>query len=223
MKKIQFNATTFKATRNIISAYFEAKFNLAIKLDQCRASADSYAKCVATDKANLAKIEAGETENIIARAEELKASIKVNTAKYEQYMKPYKKLAEAQAEAISKAEKLFNDKESKLYKAYALYVVEPTDENYKAYAEAMAEKFVGFGLADATAENVAHYMPNADRELKGKTAVKNGKIVDALTSKVFANAVLRKIYDNNKEAFPADKFVKYCEKIKAEAEAKANK
>lgn len=216
--RIQFNATTFKATRNIISAYFGAKFDLAIKLDDCKRRADGYAKVMATDRADLASIAMGETEGIVRTAEEIRKSLATNKANYDKIMKPYNDLRSASDKAIADAVKLFDDAKSELYTAYSNYVTEPTDDNYNAYADAMAKKFVGFGLADATAENVAHYMPNGDRELRGKTAVKNGKIVDAFTSKVFAHAVLRKIYDNNKNEFSSAKFVKYCEKIKADAE-----
>lgn len=218
--RIQFNATTFKATRNIISAYFEAKYNLAVKLDDCKRRADGYAKVIATDKADLDKIALGETDGITRTAEEIRKSLATNKANYDKIMKPYATLRSATEKAIADAVALFDDKESVLYKAYAEYAVNPTDDAYNAYADAMAKKFVTLGLADATADNVAHYMPNADRELKGKSAVKNGKIVDALASKTFANAVLRKIHDNNKDAFRSDKFVAYIEKIKADAEKK---
>lgn len=213
--RIQFNAKDFKVTRDIISAYFGATYDLAIELDKARKATKSYAECIHTDETELVKIALGQTEGIIRSKSEIEKSLATNKATYNKLIAPYNAMVETTSDAIGKAVKLFDNKDSALYKAYATYVLNPTDDNYNAYAEAMSAKFVSFGLKDATADNVAHYMPNADRALRGTTAVKKGKIIDALTSRNFALAVLRKIHDNNAEAFSSAKFVAYVEKCKA--------
>lgn len=218
--RIQFNATTFKAIRNVISAYFGATYDLAIELDKTRKATKSYADIIATDKAELTALAMGNNDGIIRDVDTIKKSLANAVEQYNKMIAPYNALCEKVNKALADGVALFNDKESALYKAYVAYVLDPSDDTYNAYADAMAKKFVGFGLADATADNVAYYMPNADRALRGTTAVKKGRIVDAMTAKAFAEAVLRKIYDNNKDAFRSDKFVKYVEKCKADAEKK---
>lgn len=220
--RIQFNATTFKATRNTISAYFGATYDLAIELDKTRKATKALREVIANDKEQLACVLMGKSETedgakIVRSRKDIEDSLATNTTNYNAMVAPYNKLVEVCSKALNDGIALFDNKDSALYKAYAEYVLTPTDDNYNAYAKAMADRFVEFGLADATADNVAHYMPNADRALRGTTAVKKGKIVDALTSRNFALAVLRKIYDNNSDAFKSDKFVKYVEKCKADA------
>ena len=214
--RIQFNATTFKATRDTIGAYFGAKFELAETLDSVRKATKSLSDVIATDRAQLTALAMGETEvngaKIVRTMDDIRKSLETNTANYNKQIAPYNVLVEKTSDAILKAVALFNNKESVLYKAYVAYATDTTDDNYNAYAKAMADRFVELGLADATADNVVHFMPNADRELKGKTAVKNGDIQGALNANAFSNAVLRKIYVANKTSFSSDKFVAYVKK-----------
>ena len=218
--RIQFNAKDFKATRDTISAYFGATYELAIELDKMRKKTKSISEVIKTDEEELIKLGLGQTDGILRSKSDIELSLATNTATYKKLIAPYEALVAKTTDAINAGIALFDNKDSVLYKAYATYVLNPTDDNYNAYADAMATKFVEFGLADATADNVAHYMPNADRALKGTTAVKRGKIIDALSSRNFALAVLRKIHDNNKDAFPCAKFVAYVEKCKNEAKSK---
>lgn len=218
--RLQFNAKDFKATRDIISAYFGATYDLAIELDKMRKKTKSISEVIKTDEEELIKLALGQTDGIIRSKSDIELSLATNTATYKKLIAPYETLVAKTSDAVNAGIALFDNKDSVLYKAYATYVLNPTDDNYNAYADAMAKKFVGFGLTDATADNVAHYMPNADRALKGTTAVKRGKIIDALSSRNFALAVLRKIHDNNKDAFPSAKFVAYVEKCKNEAKSK---
>lgn len=220
--RIQFNAKTFKANRDVISAYFGATYDLAIELDKTRKATKALREVIAYDQAQLATLTMGKDTmdngtKIVRNMDTIRKALETNVANYNEMVAPYNAMVEATSKAIGDGIALFDNKDSVLYKAYAEYVLNPTDDGYNAYAKAMADKFVEMGLADATADNVAHYMPNADRALKGTTAVKKGKIVDALTSRNFALAVLRKIYDNNADAFRSDKFVKYVEKCKADA------
>lgn len=221
--RLQFNAKDFKATRDTISAYFGAKFDLAKELDTFRKSTDDLRKVIATDKAQYDALRMGLTEidgaKIIRTVDAVKASLEINVKSWNEQIKPYNALVDATSDAIGKAVALFNKKDA-LYKAYVDYVVNPTDDTYNAYANAMATRFVELGLKDATPDNVAHYMPNADRELRGKTAVKNGDVRGALNPNAFANALLGKIYVNNRDAFRSDKFIKYVEKCKADAKNK---
>lgn len=218
--KLQLNSKTFKATRDTISAYFGAKYDLAIELDKTRKATDDLKKVINTDREQLGKVILGDDKGILRTREEIEKALAMNTATYNKLVAPYNAMAEKCADAIKKAVDLFNGKDSALYKAYVSYVTEPTDEKFDAYAKAMADRFVELGLTDATAENVIHFMPNADRELRGKTAVKNGDIRGALNNNAFSNALLGKIYANNKDAFRSDKFVKYVEKCKADAKNK---
>lgn len=219
--KIQFNAKTFKATRDIISAYFASKYELAEELDRTQRNVADLRKVILADTNERDALLRGENKladgtRIVRTLDAINKAIATNTETYNAKVAPYNALAEKTAEAIGKAVALFNNKDSALYKAYSAYVCDPTDDNYDKYAKAMADKFVQMGLADATVDNVAHYMVNADRERKGKSAVKAKTIVDALTPKAFADAVLRKFYDNNRDAFKCDKFLKYCDYIKAQ-------
>lgn len=215
--KLQFNAKTFKATRDTISAYFIAKYELAVELDKTRKATDSYSKCIRTDEEELLKLALGQSDGIVRSKSDIEKSLATNRATYNALIAPYNKLVEVHAKAITDGIAIFNNAKSALYKAYSEYVLEPTDENYNAYAKAMADRFVELGLADATVDNVAHYMVNADRERKGGSAVKSGKIVDALTAKAFSEAILRKFYDNNASAFNNAKFTAYVEKCKKSA------
>ena len=216
--KLQLNAKSFKATRDIISAYFGAKFELAIKLDTVKKSTDALVKVIATDKEQLSRLILGEDcDGITRTADEIRESIKMNTASYNSMISPYNVLAERVSKALTNAEELFSNKDSALYKAYATYVTEPSDDNYNAYASALAARFVELGLADATADNVAHYLPNVDKEQRGKGAVKCGDIRTAVASKTFATALLGKIYANNKSEFSSKKFVDYVNKCAEQA------
>lgn len=223
--RIQFNAKSFKANRDVISAYFGATYDLAIELDRTRKATNAVRDVIAYDKLQLTRVLLGfdtmeDGAKITRKRDVIEKSLAMNTANYNDMVAPYNALAKACEKALADGVALFDNKDSVLYKAYAEYVLNPTDDNYNAYAKAMADKFVEMGLTDATADNVAHYMPNADRALRGTTAVKKGKIVDALTARNFAQAVLRKIYDNNADAFRCDKFIKYVEKCKADAKNK---
>lgn len=220
--KIQFNAKTFKSTRDVMSAYFGATHDLAVELDKSRTSARAYADVLKKDRSDLATLLLGgdNAKDIHRTREQIEESIKVNTEQYNVFMKPYKTLVEKTDKAIADGVALFNDKNSTLYKAYVAYVLTPTDENYDAYAKAMSDKFIALGLTDATVDNVAHYLVNADRFRKGSSAVRSGKIVDALTPKAFSEAILRKFYDNNTSAFANAKFAEYVRKC---AEKSANK
>lgn len=220
--RIQFNAKTFKANRDIISAYFGAKYELAEELDRTQRNVADLRKVILADSKERDALLRGENKladgtKIVRTLDAIKKALETNTESYNAKVAPYEALVAKTSEAIAKAVALFNNKDSALYKAYSAYVLEPTDDSYNNYAKAMADKFVAMGLTDATVDNVTHYMVNADRERKGKSAVKAQKIVDALTPKAFADAVLRKLYDNNKDAFPCEKFVKYCEYVKAQS------
>ena len=216
--KLQLNATSFKATRNVISAYFGAKFELAIKLDTVKKSTDALVKVIATDKEQLARLILGEDcDGITRTADEIRASIKMNVSTYNAMIAPYNAVVEKVNDTLAKGVELFANKDSALYKAYVAYVTEPSDDNYNAYASALATRFVELGLADATADNVAHYLPNVDKEVRGKTAVKRGDIRSAVVPKAFATALLGKIYANNKDAFSSKKFVDYVNKCAEQA------
>ena len=222
MKRLQLNAKSFKETRDVMSAYFGAKFELAEMLKKCKDNADAYAKVMAKDREDLARLTMGvDTVGIVRDVETIKKSLAVATASYNANMKPYETLKAKSDKAIADAVALFNDKESALYKAYAEYVVDTTDEKYAVYADAMAKRFVALGLTDATAENVAHYMPNVDREVRGKSAVKVGDIQTAVNPNVFANAVLRKIYVTSKSAFATQKWLDYVKAEREKAEKKS--
>lgn len=214
--KLQLNATSFKATRNTISAYFGAKYDLAIELDKAKKATSALSKVITEDKAQLSALALGLDEvdgyKILRTKDEILESLKTNTTSYNALVKPYNDTVEKVTKAINEAIALFDNKDSALYKAYVAYVTDTTDDNYNAYADAMAKHLVSLGLSDATADNVAHYMPNADRELKGKTAVKKGDIQGALNSKAFANAVLRKVYVQSKDSFSSKKFTDYVRK-----------
>lgn len=211
-KKIQFNATSFNATRKIINAYFASLGDLAITLNKCKARADKYAGIIADDKADLMALAMGEDDGIVRTVAEIKKAIADNTALYNKHMSAYNKLVETTSESISKAESLFSDEKSALYKAYVAYAESLTDETYTAYATAMAQRFVEIGLTDATAENVRDYLVNADKALKGKSAVKAKKLVSVIKGKAFAQALLRKIYVTNESMFCPQKFVDYVNK-----------
>lgn len=215
--KIQLNATSFKATRNIISAYFGAKYDLAIELDKTRKATKSLVEVIRADEEQLVKVLMGNTDGIIRTREDIEKSIATNKATYNKLIAPYNTLVEKCDRAIKDAVELFNGKDSALYKAYVAYVTAPTDDGYNAYADAMAKRFVKLGLTDATADNIAHYMPNADRELRGTSAVKKGDIRSALNNNAFAIAVLGKIYSVNKDAFSSKKFVDYVRKCADQA------
>lgn len=219
-KNIQFNSKEFAVTRNTLNAYFGAKFELAEALDKASKRVKNYATVIATDKAELARIALGDTDGIIRTADEIRTSLKVNTATYEKGMKSYNALVTKTADAITKGEDLFNGKTTALYKAYVAYVETLDDATYKAYVDAMVLRFVELGLKDACADNVTVYMVNADRERKGRAAVKKGDIQGALSPKAFAQAVLRKIYVTNKTMFASDKFVAYVQKCAEKASAK---
>ncbi|SCW64137.1 hypothetical protein SAMN05660484_02224 [Eubacterium ruminantium] len=219
--KIQFNATTFKATRNVISAYFGATFDRTIELDKAKKATKSYSDCIRTDEEELIKLALGQTEGIVRSKSDIEKSLATNKATYNKLIAPYNAMVTATDKAIADGVALFNNKDSALYKAYAEYVLNPTDDAYLAYADALAKRFVEFGLADATAENVQHYMVNADRFRKGSSAVKSGKIIDALAPKAFSEAILRKIYDNNKSAFNSTKFADYVRKCAEKAKKNA--
>lgn len=219
--KIQFNATSFKATRDIISAYFGVLYDLAIELDKTRKATKSLADVIRTDEEQLIKVALGQTEGIIRDRATIELSLATNRASYNKLVAPYNAMVAATSEAVSKAVALFNNKDSVLYKAYVSYVLEPTDEKYDAYAKAMADRFVELGLADATVDNVAHYMVNADRFRKGSSAVKSGKIVDALAPKAFSEALLRKFHENNSASFASQKFVDYVKKCADKAKKNA--
>lgn len=211
--RLQMNATTFKATRDIMSAYFGVKYDLAVELAKAQKATADVRKVIATDEAQLSALAMGKTEidgaRITRTIDEIRQSLEVNVKRYNADYKAYNAMVEKTSKAVADAEALFDNKDSKLYKAYAEYVVEPTDDRYNAYASAMAERLVELGLKDATADNVAHYMPNADRELRGKTAVKKGDIRTALNPKPFSKAVLGKFYTNNKACFANAKFAEY--------------
>lgn len=219
--KIQFNAKDFKDTRDVLNGYFGAKYDLAIELDKTRKATDDLRKVIATDKEQLDALTMGKTEidgaKIIRTIDAVRNSYNTNVANYNAMVAPYNAMVEATSEAIAKAVALFSNKDSVLYKAYVAYVTEPTDDNYNAYADAMAKRFVELGLKDATADNVAHYMPNADKELRGKTAVKRGDIRGAIAPSQFANAVLGKIYTNNRNNFASKKFADYVRKCAEKA------
>lgn len=218
--RIQFNSKDFKATRDTISAYIAAKEDLAQELDALRKATADVSKVIATDKAQLNALSLGLKEvngtKILRSMAKIRESLETNTATYNEYVKPYNEMVEKTSDAITKAVTLFNNKDSALYKAYVAYAEDTTDDNYNAYANAMAERLVELGLKDATADNVAHFMPNADRELKGKTAVKKGDIQGAVNANVFANAVLRKIYVQNKSEFKTEKFAEYVRRCAEE-------
>ncbi len=220
-KKIQFNSKDFKATRDVISAYIAAKEDLAQELDALRKATADVSKVIATDKAQLTALSLGLKEvngtKILRSMAKIRESLETNTATYNEYVKPYNEMVEKTSDAITKAVTLFNNKDSALYKAYVAYVEDTTDDNYNTYAGAMADRLVELGLNDATAENVTHFMPNADRELRGKTAVKKGDIQGAENPNKFANAVLRKIYVQNKTEFKTEKFAEYVRKCAEEA------
>lgn len=215
--KIQMNATTFKATRDILCAYFSAKQLLAEEKDKFTKRAKSVRECIANDEDELVRLLMGDTDGIIRDRATIETSLAANKATLEKYVKPYTVMEEKCADAISKAEGLFNNKDSALYKAYVAYVVDTTDDNYNAYADAMCARFKELGLADATPDNVAHFMPNTDRDLKGSTAVKNGDIQGALNVGAFAKGVLRKFYVQNKDAFRTEKFRAYVLKCAEKA------
>ena len=220
--RIQFNAKDFKVTRDIIGAYFGATYDLTISLAEYKTKVANYEKVVATDREELARIALGDTEGIIRSVADIKLSLATNNANIAKYKAVYDKVVVATEKAVTAGIALFDNKDSDLYKAYCEYVMDTTDDNYNAYAEAMASKFRSFGLNDATADNVAHFMPNADRALRGRTAVKKGDIQAAMTSKNFALAVLRKIRIANRDAFSSKKFLDYVEKCKAQ-DAKKSK
>lgn len=214
--KIQMNATTFKATRDIMSAYFGTKCDLAVELEKAQKATADVRKVIATDEAQLSALAMGKKDidgaRITRTMDEIRQSLEVNVKRYNADYKAYNAMVEKTSKAITDAESLFDNKDSKLYKAYAEYAIEPTDERYDAYAKAMADRLVELGLTDATADNVAHYMPNTDRELRGKTAIKKGDIRTALNPKPFAKAVLGKFYTNNKAVFANAKFAEYVRK-----------
>lgn len=220
-KKIQFNSKDFKATRDVISAYIAAKEDLAQELDTFRKSVSEYAKIIAKDKAQLTALSLGLKEvdgvKILRSMAKIRESLATNTETYNEYLKPYNAMVEKTADAITKAVTLFNNKDSALYKAYVAYVEDTTDDNYNAYADAMASRLQELGLKDATAENVAHLMPNVDVELRGSRAVKKGDIQGAANPNAFANALLRKIYVQNKSEFKTEKFAEYVRKCAEEA------
>lgn len=217
--KIQFNVTSFKATRNTISAYFGAKFDLAVELDKAKKATSDLAKVISADKEQLMRLAMGDSDGIVRTADAIRASLKTNVDSYNAMIKPYNAMVEKVSDAINKAVALFNDKDSALYKAYVTYATDTTDENYNAYAKAMSERFVALGLSDATPENVAHFMPNVDREIKGKSAVKNGDIQGAVNANAFSQAVLRKIYVQNRNEFSSKKFTDYVRKCAEKAKA----
>lgn len=219
--KLQLNATSFKATRNIISAYFGAKYVIAEEKDKLDKATKSLRDVVRSDEEELANVLLGKTDGIIRDRATIEKSLATNRATLNAKVAPYNAIVEKYDKAIVDAINLFNDKESALYKAYVAYVTDTSDENYVAYAKAMAERFNALGLADATADNVAHYMPNADRELRGKTAVKNGDIQGAINPNAFAHAVLRKIYVSSKDMFSSAKFVEYVKKCAEKAKKNA--
>ena len=220
--RIQFNSKDFKVTRDVLNAYFGAKFDLAIELDKTKKATSDLAKVIAHDEDELIKVALGgdNAKGILRTREQIEKALATNRTTYNTLVKPYNKLVDVCAKAIADGIALFNNKDSALYKAYVDYVTEPTDDKYNVYAKAMADRFVELGLKDATVDNVAHYMPNSDRALRGKTAVKNGDIRGALNPTPFADAVLGKLYTNNKSAFHSDKFAKYVEKCKADAKTK---
>ena len=215
--KIQFNAKTFKASRDTISAYFGARYDLAIELDKAKKATANISKVIVADTDELMRLVMGKTDGIIRSKADIEASLATNKATYNKLIAPYNAMVEATDKAIADGIALFNNKDSVLYKAYATYVTDTTDENYNAYADAMAKRFVELGLSDATADNIAHFLPNVDRQLKGKTAVKNGDIQGAVNPKNFAIAVLSKIYVANKDMFSSDKFNAYVRKCAEKA------
>lgn len=217
--KIQFNATSFKATRNTISAYFGAKFDLAVELDKAKKATSDLAKVIATDKEQLMRLAMGDSDGIVRTADAIRVSLKANVESYNAMVKPYNDMVEKVSDAINKAVALFNDKDSALYKAYVAYATDTTDENYNAYAKAMSDRFVALGLSDATPDNVAHFMPNVDKEVRGKSAVKKGDIQGAVNANAFSQAVLRKIYVANRNEFSSKKFVDYVRKCAEKAKA----
>ena len=219
-KNIQFNAKDFSATRTTLNAYFGAKFELAETLDKASKRVANYAKVIANDKADLARLALGDTEGIIRTADDIKKSLEVNVATYNKGMKSYNTLVEKTSDAIANGESLFSGKATALYKAYVAYAENPTNDTLNAYADAMVSRFVELGLKDATRDNVGHYLVNADRERKGRSAVKKGDIQGALSNKAFAQAVLRKIYVTNKTMFASEKFAAYVAKC---AEKASNK
>lgn len=218
--KIQFNAKSFATTRNIMNAYFGATYDLAVELAKAKTATKSYAECIRTDREQLAKLALGEKEGIIRTEADIRLSLTTNTVTYNKLMKPYEAMKATCEKAVADGVALFNNKDSALYKAYCEYVLNPTDDTYDAYAKAMADRFVELGLTDATIDNVAHYMVNADRWRRGTSAVKSGKIIDALTPKAFSEAILRKFHDNNASAFNNAKFLAYVEKVKKDAKNK---
>ena len=221
--KIQFNATSFKATRDILSAYFGVLHDLSIELDIARKSTSALNAVINTDRAELSALAMGHNEingvRICRTMEEIRTSLNTNVSSYNAKMASYNAMYEKTEKARNDAIGLFNNKDSALYKAYSAYVIEPSDENYDAYATAMSARLVELGLKDATVDNVAHYMVNADRYRRGSSAVKSGKIVDALAPKAFSEAILRKFYDNNKSAFASAKFAEYVRKCAEKAKA----
>ena len=218
--KIQFNSKTFKATRDIMCAFFGATYDLAVELDKAKKVTKSYAECIRTDEEELIKLALGQTEGIVRTKADIELSLATNKATYDKLVAPYNALVEATEKAITDGIALFNKKDSALYKAYSAYVLNPTEDTFNAYADAMVERFKELGLTDATRDNVQHYMVNADRFRKGSSAVKGGKIIDALTPKAFSEAILRKFHDNNPSAFNNSKFLKYVEKCKNDAKNK---
>lgn len=219
--KLQLNATSFKATRDTISAYIAFQFDLAVELDKARKATDAIAKVIATDNEELLSLVMGNTDGIIRDRKTIEESIKVNTATYKAKFASYNAMYEKSKDVATKAKSLFGDKESALYKAYVAYVESPSDDNYNAYADAMAKCFVGLGLADATADNVAYYMPNVDKAMRGKSAVKKGDIQSAVGVGVFADAIIRKIYAQNKSMFANAKFAEYVRKCAEKAKKNA--
>lgn len=217
MNKIQFNAKSFKQTRDIISAYFSVKFDLAIELDKAQRATSALKKVLNEDKSQLAKLAMGNTEGIIRTSAEIMESIKVNTASYNKHYAVYNTMLEKTEKPVADAIALFDKKDSALYKAYVAYVKNPDDDTYSAYAEALVKVFVGFGLTDATTENVRDYMVNADKERRGKSAVKTNDITDAYGAKQFSQAMLRKFYTNNRSAFNSQKFTDYVRKCAEQA------
>ena len=218
--KIQLNATTFKATRNVISAYFGAKFELAEELDRTKRATKAFSDAIQTDKSQLMALAMGKKEGIIRTESEIRKSLESNVNTYNKLIAPYNAMVEKVSDAIGKAVALFDGKDTPLYRAYCAYVTDTTDDNFNVYATAMSERLVALGLSDATPENVEHFMPNADRELRGKSAVKAGDIQGALSDKNFAHAVLRKIYVSAKASFASEKFAKYVRECAKKAEAK---
>ena len=81
----------------------------------------------------------------------------------------------------------------------------------------MCKRFVTLGLDTATVDNVTPFIVNVDRELKGKSAIKKNSLQSASAPKAFAEALLRKIYVDNKDMFASKKFADYVRKCAEKA------